>query len=135
MRTIECTACGRPMRITPSAQKNLAYYSCDRCGTRMASLYDEVLRSGAAVRIRESDACGIDEDRLARIVARAEAWFARLEAQSPYHVLGLPDGSDLPTVRARYHELAGKHHPDIGGDEGRMREVIDAYRQIRARAA
>ncbi len=136
--TIECTRCHTPMETVPSAHRGTDYWVCPRCRTRLASAYSEVLRAGAAARVKPAEPERPDPRSGAdwsRIRDRAERWFARLDAQDPYRTLGLPPSADFPTVRARYHELAGRHHPDHGGDGTQMREVIDAYKQIRGRLA
>jgi hypothetical protein len=50
--------------------------------------------------------------------------------------LGLDEGATGADIKARYKELVKRHHPDAnGGDrtlEGRLREVIQAYKQLRA---
>ena len=47
----------------------------------------------------------------------------------PFHVLGLPVTATLAEVRAARRRLAQLLHPDVGGDEGRMREVNQAFDQ------
>jgi len=38
------------------------------------------------------------------------------------------DGRPTPEeVKERYRELAKKYHPDKGGDEDKMKEIIEAY--------
>lgn len=132
--TIECTRCRTPMDTVPSAHRGTEYWVCPQCRTRLASAYDEVLRAGAAARVRREAPRRSGPD-WSTILARAEAWHARLDATCPYQTLGLPPSADLKTVRARYRELAGRHHPDHGGDPARMRTVIDAYEEIRGRLA
>lgn len=134
---VECTRCREPMRVVPSAKTDLHYFVCPRCRTRLASAYQEVLRAGTAARVRRDrpDESAGRVDAWARIRERAERFQSRLEATDPYRVLDLPPSADLGAVRARYHELAARHHPDRGGDPERMRRVIDAYKIIRGKIA
>lgn len=43
-------------------------------------------------------------------------------------VLGLAEPTDWPAIRRRYRELAGRHHPDRGGEAGRLQEIHAALR-------
>ena len=47
----------------------------------------------------------------------------------PFDVLGLPTTATLDEVRAARRRLARTAHPDAGGDEGRMREINQAFDQ------
>lgn len=46
--------------------------------------------------------------------------------------LGLEEDADWPAVRRRYRELAGRHHPDRGGDTARFLAVREAYETLSA---
>ncbi|MCI4678117.1 J domain-containing protein [Rhodoblastus acidophilus] len=52
------------------------------------------------------------------------------------HVLGLDDDARRDEIKARYKELVKRLHPDAnGGDrsnEGRLREIINAYNVLRS---
>lgn len=50
--------------------------------------------------------------------------------RNPYEVLGVPVGSDMAVVKKAYRKLAKQHHPDLGGDEAKFKEVNDAYTAI-----
>jgi len=47
----------------------------------------------------------------------------------PFQVLGLPATATLAEVRAARRRLARAAHPDVGGDERRMREINQAFDQ------
>jgi hypothetical protein len=47
----------------------------------------------------------------------------------PFQVLGLPATATLAEVRAARRRLARAAHPDVGGDERRMREINEAFDQ------
>jgi hypothetical protein len=47
----------------------------------------------------------------------------------PFQVLGLPSTATLAEVRAARRRLARAAHPDVGGDERRMREINQAFDQ------
>ncbi len=50
-----------------------------------------------------------------------------IKQKTPYEVLEIPTGSDWTTVRHAYLTLIKKHHPDLGGDVEKCKEVIAAY--------
>jgi curved DNA-binding protein CbpA len=45
----------------------------------------------------------------------------------PYHELGIPFGADRRAIRAAYLGKARRHHPDRGGEVGRMARLNAAY--------
>lgn len=45
------------------------------------------------------------------------------EPVDPFDLLGLPPSASASEVRAARRRLAKDHHPDLGGDAGRMRQV------------
>jgi hypothetical protein len=47
----------------------------------------------------------------------------------PFQVLGVPATATLAEVRAARRRLARAAHPDVGGDERRMREINQAFDQ------
>ena len=61
-----------------------------------------------------------------------------MSADTPFARLGLPDDADADAVRDARRRLAKQHHPDRGGDAGRMRSVnaaaAEALRSIDARS-
>jgi curved DNA-binding protein CbpA len=44
-----------------------------------------------------------------------------------YAVLGVERTADARTIRARYRQLARRHHPDLGGDDERMMVLNKAW--------
>jgi hypothetical protein len=48
-----------------------------------------------------------------------------------WEVLGLPEGATAEQVKARYRELALRHHPDRGGDPEQFHCVRSAYEEAR----
>lgn len=44
-----------------------------------------------------------------------------------YKILGLPLGSNKPTIKKAYRKLAQKHHPDHGGSEELFKHITVAY--------
>lgn len=62
-----------------------------------------------------------------------------MSAGTPFSRLGLPDDADAAAVREARRRLAKQHHPDRGGDAGRMRSVnaaaAEALRVIDARGS
>ena len=53
----------------------------------------------------------------------------RRGVSDPFEVLGLPATATLDEVRAARRRLARAVHPDVGGDERRMREINQAFDQ------
>jgi hypothetical protein len=52
-----------------------------------------------------------------------------MSAPDPFTVLGLAPTATLAEVRAARRRLAKEIHPDLGGDDARMREVNQAFDQ------
>ena len=44
-----------------------------------------------------------------------------------YQTLGVGRDADGPTIKKAYRKLAGKHHPDKGGDAERFKQISEAY--------
>lgn len=49
-----------------------------------------------------------------------------------YKVLGLSPGAPAEVVKAAYRALMKIHHPDVGGDAEKAKEIEEAYRQLSA---
>lgn len=47
-----------------------------------------------------------------------------------YKVLGVSPGAPTEVIRAAYRALMKKHHPDVGGDPERAKEIEEAYRNL-----
>ena len=43
----------------------------------------------------------------------------------------MTDASDAKTLKKKYHDLVRRNHPDAGGDELTMKEVINAFNVFR----
>ena len=52
-----------------------------------------------------------------------------------WDVLGVPEGCRLDVAREAYRTLAIQHHPDAGGDAGRMAEINRAWDEAQAARA
>jgi DnaJ-class molecular chaperone len=50
--------------------------------------------------------------------------------ETPWQVLGIPEGSDEATVRRAWRELARAHHPDAGGIAAEFQRIQAAFEQI-----
>ncbi|AKU89800.1 hypothetical protein AKJ08_0187 [Vulgatibacter incomptus] len=73
----------------------------------------------------------VREARFQQAKSRLEAFLRRLDEDDPWFVLGVPPGASLETVRARFRELALRHHPDRGGDPVQMQRITRAFDTIR----
>jgi hypothetical protein len=129
--TLCCELCKTPMTLHSPADSPVRYYFCAGCGRWVASNYgDELVRAGTA---RVDDGAGRQEDEseLNRIKEKLTRWIAALDESDPYQTLGVSPSAPEEEVRARFHELAVRHHPDHGGDPAQMRRVLEAYDRIR----
>jgi curved DNA-binding protein len=45
----------------------------------------------------------------------------------PHSVLGLEPGASEKEIKSAFKKLAKKHHPDVGGDEKKFKEINEAY--------
>lgn len=128
---VECSHCGS--RLSRAASASGAYFSCARCDRTYASSYDEVLRRSAGVRPAPRAKPAPQQDaRFRQVKARLESFLRRLDEEDAWFVLGVPPGTPLESVHARYRELALQHHPDRGGDPEQMRRIGRAYEAIRS---
>jgi len=128
---VECSHCGSRLRRASSASG--AYFTCARCDRTYASTYDEVLRKSAGARpAARAPSAPQADDRFRQVKARLETFLRRLDEDDAWFVLGIPPGSPLESVHARYRELALRHHPDRGGDPAQMRRIARAYEAIRS---
>jgi len=81
----------------------------------------------------------LDWDNLGRestdsVQSLLDGFWKRLlgEQQAPEALaeLGLDDKADMPTIKARYRQLASEHHPDKGGDPEEFRRIREAYETL-----
>jgi hypothetical protein len=87
--SVECTHCGVVMSSWSAPGSPIRYYQCPFCTRTHSSLYGEVFRRRAGVRLvdtpaRATRACEIpmpsqDDMRWARVKATAARWFSRVE--------------------------------------------------------
>lgn len=47
-----------------------------------------------------------------------------------YSTLGVDRGASAEEIKKAYRKMAGKHHPDRGGDKAKFQEVEEAYRTL-----
>lgn len=47
-----------------------------------------------------------------------------------YKTLGVSINSSMDEIKKAYKELARKHHPDVGGDESKFKEINSAYQDL-----
>jgi hypothetical protein len=47
-----------------------------------------------------------------------------------YRVLGVNPGAPPEVIKAAYRALMKKHHPDVGGDPEKAKEIEEAYRNL-----
>ena len=51
-----------------------------------------------------------------------------------YKVLGVAPGAPTEVVKAAYRALMKIHHPDVGGDPQKAKEIEEAFRHLTAQA-
>ena len=47
-----------------------------------------------------------------------------------YDILGVKRPASQDEIKAAFHKLAAKHHPDRGGDESKFKEISEAYNTL-----
>jgi hypothetical protein len=67
--------------------------------------------------------------------AESERRGLRNAERKALHALGLEEGAERSSIKARFKELVKRHHPDAnGGDrtsEDKLREIIEAYNYLK----
>jgi len=46
---------------------------------------------------------------------------------NPYEVLGVEKNSSPEEIKKAYRKLSKEHHPDVGGDENKFKDIAAAY--------
>lgn len=130
--TVQCTHCGVEMSEHWAAASRVRYLRCPCCRRCFSSVYDEIFRVDAKVRLVDGkQACAADD--FAAVKERLEHWLLQLESQDPYRVLGLSRQDSLESIKSRYRELALQRHPDRGGTLESMTELNLAYGRLARR--
>ena len=57
---------------------------------------------------------------------------AQNERKQALEILELEESVDIDTIKTQYRRLAMQHHPDRGGEHGRMAALQEAYEVMRA---
>ncbi len=50
--------------------------------------------------------------------------------QNYYDILGVAKSANKDEIKKAFYKLAGKHHPDKGGDESKFKEINEAYQTL-----
>ncbi len=136
MDALLCTHC--EVRLESRSYSAVSYHRCPSCARTYASTYDEAFRHRAGVRRVPERVMSAEQDaQFARLKSRLESFLRRIDSSAqtePHFVLGVRAGARADEIKARYRELAMRHHPDRGGDPEQMRRVNEAYRQLRPAA-
>lgn len=126
---VECTHCGIRMTSHMGSGNRVRYFRCASCHRWVSSTYTEVFRADTKVRAHKIVE-GPKEQQFEDIKVRLERWLQSLDDQDPYRALGVSPLDSAEKIRARYHELALRNHPDRGGSMEKMRELNVAYERI-----
>jgi hypothetical protein len=130
--TVECTYCGVEMSEHSAAASGVRYFRCHSCRRCFSSMYAEIFRADAKVRVvGAKQSCAADD--FAAVKQRLEHWLLQLDSQDPYRVLGLSRQDTLENIKSRYRELALQRHPDRGGSLESMKELNLAYGRLAKR--
>jgi hypothetical protein len=102
--------------------------------------YDRMADNLAAVAATLDAMRAIERHGGAQILDRAFTGFAALpeKASQPWReTLGLQGEGviSIEVVESRFKELARKHHPDVGGDAEKFRELVEARDAARLEVA
>jgi curved DNA-binding protein len=52
------------------------------------------------------------------------------EEKNYYDILEVPNTASTDEIKKSFKRLARKHHPDVGGDEAKMKEIGEAYETL-----
>src|SRR5688500_6711591 len=86
---VECKRCGVRMTAYLGSGKEVRYFRCGGCHRWVSSMYREVFRADAHVRMRKPVGADGADESFGAVKARLERWLNALEDQDPYRVLGL----------------------------------------------
>ena len=50
--------------------------------------------------------------------------------RDPYQILGVDKNASADDIKSAYRKLAKKHHPDLGGDQEKFKEISEAYETL-----
>lgn len=127
---VECTHCGVAMTERASTDSQVRYFYCSSCRRCFSSVYWEIFRVDAKVRIQPKTAAAPSSEGFAAVKERLEQWLADLDGQDPYRVMGVSPRDSLERIRNRYKQLALERHPDRGGSAESMKGLNLAYGRI-----
>lgn len=99
-------------------------FACDR--------YNEVWKNLRAIQKTIDAMRGIERWGSAELLDRAFTGFAALPApgiRNWWEVLGVNRDAMPEEIKARFRELAKRHHPDNGGSADMMAEINNAYQE------
>jgi hypothetical protein len=128
--SVECTHCGVVMTSWTAPGSTIRYFQCPFCARTHSSLYGEVFRRRAGVRIVDAPArparateipmASPEDVRWARVKASAARWFARVQADEQ-RVSG---GTVAPPLRMPPRSARADDVPEI--DPAEVVEIVPA---------
>ncbi|HYR56765.1 MAG TPA: DnaJ domain-containing protein [Myxococcaceae bacterium] len=130
---VECTHCGVAMSERSGVASQVRYFRCPSCGRWFSSMYAEIFRSDAKIRVLGGRPAALKDSNFDAVKQRLEEWLTQLESQDPYRVLGISPRDSAENVKSRYRQLALERHPDRGGSVESMKELNLAYGRIASR--
>jgi hypothetical protein len=121
--SVECTHCGVVMTSWTATGSTIRYFQCPFCARTHSSLYGEVFRRRAGVRIVEAPArparateipmASQEDMRWARVKASAARWFARVQADERR----VASGAEARPLRMPPRPANADDVPEIDPDE------------------
>jgi len=130
---VECTHCGVAMNERSGVASQVRYFRCPSCRRWFTSMYAEIFRSDAKIRVLGGRAEAPRDSDFDAVKQRLEQWLTQLESQDPYRVLGISPRDSAENIKSRYRQLALERHPDRGGSLESMKELNLAYGRIASR--
>lgn len=77
---------------------------------------------------------GMTEEGLQDLMDGFFRWMGRPEeVREAFRTLGLDEGADAATIKARWRRLSQEHHPDKGGDPGLYQRLSAAWTVLKPR--
>ena len=126
---VECTFCHVTMTSHVGSGNHVRYFHCGACHRWVSSSYTEVFRADAKLRTRRREE-GLVSSGLSEVQSKLKQFWAALDSESPYRLLGVTSADPMDKITERFRELSRQHHPNNGGDLDDLRRLNSAFEAI-----